>query len=238
MKSIWTFVIVGVLVATVGLGVYVSHQRKKAQLREVSNYLEQVYLALSSYDAEHRGIPAPVKFDDEGKPLYSWRFELFPFLEAPAHPIHAELPWNAPEHAEWRELVPPYYCLLPGRPKKKPETTGSVYAIVGAGTPFSWNVALRLRELPPDTILLIETTTIGKHWMEPGDFDIDRLEADMIVLGHMVTGEVPGVVHVVFADGQVWGLSSKTPLDKVRAFFVRTQGERSRERSLLPYRVN
>jgi hypothetical protein len=90
------------------------------RLRQMSvNNLRQIILAMHNYhDACHRFPPAVV-YDRNGKPLYSWRVLLLPYIEQDVlyRQFHLNEPWDSPHNKALLERMPPTYAHPGGTSK-------------------------------------------------------------------------------------------------------------------------
>jgi hypothetical protein len=126
--------------------------------------------------------------------------------------------------------------------RNSPVTT-NVFAITGPDTAFESGddprfSKYRLRDVPADCILLMEVADSHTHWMEPGDYNVADLLAATGALGDTVHGVIKDRIHILFAHGEVWALSPKTPMDAVKPFLTITAAKTANRESLAPYRVD
>ena len=194
---------------------------------------------IESYDELYGRIPAPVHRDDSGRPLYSWRGStaLLPdnwFLrgggnwdrtaswDSPANQQMADFPWRFGYDGlvTWDPL-----------PTEFSKDTCQM-AIVGPGTVFGddGDPPRRLRDMPADAIVVVETRNSGIHWMQPGDFDIRTVPKTINAAdGRGISSRYLRSFHVLFADGEVWYLSNKIPFEAIEKFFT-IEGARENDR--------
>ena len=211
---------------------------KEANLR-----LREIAIALDWYSERWGRLPFPERRaaldpsadwhdrNGEGAPLYSWRVEILPLPRSwnPADP------WNAAaNHDLFKRWLLFSYRLHPDDDSTIPHAMA--LAITGPGTAFGDGTALpvSLRDVPPDTILVVEAKTSGIPWPAPGDFDIRTMQkmADPTsIWGLSARG-----FQVVFADKQVWLLSKKIPFETLERFFTVDSADiHDREELLGPY---
>jgi len=75
--------------------------------------------------------------------------------------------------------------------------------------------------LPPAAILLVESRSSGIPWPAPGDFDIRTMPRTINAPdGKGISGQIPGGFVVLFADGDAWFMSDKTPFETLEKFFT------------------
>jgi hypothetical protein len=72
------------------------------------NNLRQITLALHNYHDIHKRFPPAVVYDRNGKPLYSWRVLILPFIEEEAlyRQFHYNEPWDSPHNKALLERMP------------------------------------------------------------------------------------------------------------------------------------
>jgi hypothetical protein len=77
-----------------------------------SNNLKQIALAFHSYNDAFRQFPPAVVYDKTGRPLYSWRVLLLPFIEQDAMYKQFKLdePWDSPNNIRFVNMMPPTYA--------------------------------------------------------------------------------------------------------------------------------
>ncbi|MBN2024231.1 MAG: hypothetical protein JW809_15720 [Pirellulales bacterium] len=95
----------------------------------------------------------------------------------------------------------------------------------------------KVEELPPDLIVLVETRNSGVHWMEPGDLDVRTMPRTIDAAdGKGISANFGDRVHVAFADGTVWALSTDVPFATVEKFLTIDSAKRhDRDVLLGPY---
>jgi hypothetical protein len=203
--------------------------RRAARHQQRVNNLKQIYLALANFDDVYRRLPPPVRSDEAGRPLCSWRFQILPFVEAMMNRLDFGDRWDDPSNRWLLNMYHPIYCWSTDRGAGGLRCT-NVAAITGPGTAFDCERTVRLGEIPANTVCLIEIHDSDTYWMEPGDLRVDNI-TESIVRG--IDGDG---VHVLFADGTVWFISADVPFNNLRKLFT-TKGAAAndRERLLGPY---
>jgi len=150
--------------------------------------------------------------------------------------------WNAPDNLWWQDRGAWLFGYTraernpPGQSVGKAGIYATYYkAVTGPGTAFDAGTPPSLKDLPKGLILVVRVERSDTHWMEPGDLSIEQLapneETRRLLLGK------DGYV-VLFADGEGWVLSGKTPISDLCKFFT-IEGARKfdREKLLGPYRI-
>ena len=66
------------------------------------NNLKQIGLSLHNYHEEYGSIPPAYVIDQDGRPLYSWRVLILPFVDqAPLYnKLHLDEPWDSPHNRQ------------------------------------------------------------------------------------------------------------------------------------------
>jgi hypothetical protein len=117
---------------------------------------------MHGYNDEHGRLPPAVVYGADGKPLYSWRVLLLPFIEQ--EELYKEFkldePWDSPHNLPLLEKMPGTYAPPPGKRKKVPPCHTVLHIFVGKRAAFEGREGLRLPEDFPDgttnTILIVK----------------------------------------------------------------------------------
>ena len=202
--------------------------REAARRQERVNNLKQMWLGLHNWQDVYKCMPPTVRRDKDGRTLCSWRFAVWPFLEAIMMDIDFSEPWDSPKHRWLAERAMPIFCWFDTDSAQPAHTSGM--AVAGRGTAFDESRRVALADLDGDTILLVEVAHSGVHWMQPGDIDVDRLPES---LAEGVDGRG---ISVLFSDGAIWHLKPDVPLDELKKFFtIKGAKQFDREQVLAPY---
>jgi len=67
------------------------------------------------HSVTHGRFPPAVVYGKDGRPLYSWRVKLLPFIEEESlyKEFHLDEPWDSPHNIRFVERMPPVYALPP-----------------------------------------------------------------------------------------------------------------------------
>jgi hypothetical protein len=175
-----------------------------------------------------------------GRPLYSWRVALVPYLEAWRGSWDDAQPWDHPANQQLVDFSSFYAYDFHERPDNShsfPEA--NVLAITGPGTAFGDGITLppTVAVLPPSCILAVETRASGIPWPAPGDFDIRTMPTTINAAdGKGISSRNTAGFHVIFADGQVWFLANEVPFETLKKFFTLDQAnQHDREELLGPF---
>jgi hypothetical protein len=225
-----------VVVASCGLLPCTQPWRPRDDWRTQSqSSLKMIGLALHSYHDTHRKWPPAVVTDKLGKPLYSWRVLLLPFLEQNElyKQFKLDEPWDSPANRQLLEKRPPCYWQSGDEP---PGTT-RYQAIVGRGTAWE-RPDLTFQHGFPDgtgnTIMVVEAANPAP-WSKPADLEFDPKGALPVVGGPhsvpvsyffcYVTKRVQGF-NALFVDASVRFMRTDIAPDVLRAMLTRNGGEK------------
>ena len=216
-------------------------QRQSAATKNahrLGQQFKKVALCMSIYISASQEFPPPVIWSksDPRIPLYSWRLPISTFMidGGMLGPDNGSA-WDTEQNSHWRKLKCEFGLNSSG--DYNPDNSARILAITGPDTAFgvsgaegsSWSPDI----VPNDTIMLIEFAKSDWHWTEPGDLNIDSIEKYIRSESQKtVDGILTGRFHVVFADFQVWALSTKTPYKDLEPFFTKS-GAAAQDRSQL-----
>lgn len=193
----------------------VSISREATRRTSCKNNLKQLGLALHNYQQHHKCFPPAVVYDDNGKPMHSWRVLILPFLEGydtPYEQYDFNEPWDGPNNIKLLEQRPYCFaCLSDELASSDYDTSTSYIAFVGPGTIWSdkdVNPANRR------SVMLIETSGSDVKWTEPRDYVMpadntseQQTSQPAILRTHF---SYPGFfyhpipfAHIAFSDGSI-----------------------------------
>jgi prepilin-type processing-associated H-X9-DG protein len=101
------FVMIALLVPAV------QRVREAAARAQDQNNLKQISLALINFaDARNGQFPPPVVYSQDGRPLYSWRVLILPFVEeAPLYKqLRLDEPWDSPHNLALAQQMPKLFA--------------------------------------------------------------------------------------------------------------------------------
>lgn len=182
-----------------------------------SNNLKQIGLALLNYESAYRKYPKAAITDKTGQPLLSWRVAILPFIDQEElyKQFKLDEPWDSNHNKK----------LLAKMPKQFGEmgTETAYRAFTGKGTMFEQAGGVEIssiRDGTSNTALVIETPDMVS-WTKPDEVPYDPSKP------LPKFGEKPfqGGFHVLFADGSVRFLSSKTSDETIRGIITRDGSE-------------
>ena len=183
-------------------------QPDQAALRtQNADNLKQIAAALLAYkDAHAHRLPPPAALDKDGKPLYSWRVLILPYLGEKKlfKQFNLKEQWDSPHNRRLLEKMPTVYAP-PGQSKVKDKTKAPVatyyQVFVGNGAGFVGGESLLYPASFPDglanTIMLAEAAR-AVPWSKPADLDYE-LNKPLPQLGAFF----PDAFHVAMFNGSV-----------------------------------
>jgi hypothetical protein len=192
-------------------------------------------VALQSYHEVYGELPPAVVRDKDGKPLYSWRVALLPFLEENQLYTQFKLdePWDS-EHNK-RFLEPTPHCYRPHLGGNDAPGLTRYQVLVGPGTAFERD-GLTWDDFPDglsNTLLMVEAGA-PVPWAKPADLTYDPARPLPPLGGafgkpvHFLCYELwrnPGFI-AGFADGSARFIRSDTAEKTIRGLITRNGGEK------------
>lgn len=203
------------------------------------------HLPYPSYLVPWESVGGSMEFgaaNNDHQPLYSWRFRIWPYLRSWHGAWDQSRAWDDPANRQLSELSGWFaYDHVTTRSDESGATfpEANCLAITGPGTAFGDGTQppSSLKDIPPDTILVVESRASGIPWPAPGDFDIRTMPQTINAPdGKGISSRAAGGFHVIFADGHVWFLTDRVPFDTLRLFFtIAGASEHDRETVLGPF---
>jgi hypothetical protein len=193
--------------------------------------LKALAQAMHDYHDAYHSFPPAYIADKDGRPMHCWRVLLLPFLES--HPLYEQYrfdePWNGPHNRTLASQMPSVFrCPSDAGP----ENTTSYLVAVGPKTIFPGAVPIRIRDITDgtsNTILLVEAADSGINWLEPRDMSyVEAVRGINPKSGWGISSrheEGERGAQVALADGSVRFLPNETPVDQLRLFLERNDGQ-------------
>ena len=200
--------------------------RKSAQQTHRSNDLRQIILAMHNYESAYKSFPAYANFDEDGKPLLSWRVHVLPFLEQGAlyKQFKLDEPWDSPHNIKLVEKMPvcfadPSMGLADLNKAGKtrylvPRTEGTMFHKVegitfGDITDGSSNTIAIVSVKPAKAVI----------WTKPVDWEVDLENPAVDLIGD------GNAAVVARADGSTFTIESDMKTEKLKALLTVSGGE-------------
>jgi type II secretory pathway pseudopilin PulG len=194
--------------------------RQAAKRAQSSNNLKQLALAIHNYHDVYKALPPAVVNDANGKPLYSGRVLLLPFVEQQMlyDKWDKTQAWNSPANQTISQQALAIF-------RDPTETTGapgqtSYLFVGGQGTMFEPGKSLNfsdIRDGLSNTLMFVEVKESGINWAEPRDWD----SSTPLPAGNHPQGNI-----VAMGDGSVRPLDTKNmPPNMIQSAATRAGGE-------------
>jgi hypothetical protein len=200
---------------------------ESARLLDLSNLRRLGFAVAAYHDAKGHYPPAYVLGPD-GKPWHSWRVLLLPYLDE--EKLFGEYnfnePWDGPNNRRLASRIPSVFRSQRAQ-RKSDSVVTSYLAVVGEGTLWPGAGTVPRQEVTDgeaQTILLVENSGLGVHWMEPRDLEFATMSFGL--------GRPDGVSSwyqdpaIVTADGSVRRLKRELRPETLRALLTIRGGER------------
>ena len=219
--------VVGTLILVVAL-LLPAVQAARATARQVSssNNMKIISLALHNHYSAYQRFPMRGSFDENGKPLLSWRVHILPFIEEEElyDQFRLDEPWDSEHNRTLISQIPqsfvsPMSNAELGRASYVvPTSPGSIFGGDAGRFDYPFRFGITLGEISDgtsNTILFVEVD--DEHapvWTQPDDqVDAEQIKA--------MLRRWPGEVCLVgFADGSVQTLSDYDGLDQLDAMLT------------------
>lgn len=173
--------------------------------------------------------------------MHSWRVLILPYIGAEEQQLYARYnlnqPWNGLDNQKLAALRPKIY-VCPSDTAARSSVDTSYTAVVGSSTVWAGSEPTRrdaIRDMPNETIQLVEVAGSGISWMEPRDlpFDvavagINRMSGVSISSKHNVPTDViyrETGACVAFCDSSGIFLPQDTPSDTLKTLLTANGGE-------------
>ncbi len=147
--------------------------QRAAQGRDLEN-MKSLAAALNAYSDRYGTYPPPVVLDGGGKPLYSWRVLILPFMgyDDLYKQFDLKQPWDSVSNSNLHRAMPGEFAS-PNSPDAISSYETNYVLITGPGTLFPSSGPLSPKNIDKPTLLLVETKN-NTQWCAPGDIDLGR----------------------------------------------------------------
>jgi len=214
--------VIGILLALLLPAVQAA--REAARRMQASNHLKQLSLAMQNYHDEYKCFPPAVVTDPAGKPLYSGRVLLLPFLEEQSlyDQFDKSQAWNSPANRPLTQRAPRMFTD-PSAPQGGGGQTDFLF-VAGSGTalePLPDGGSRSLSSISDgisNTLFMVEVKNSGINWAEPRDLDLSQPIS-------LPAGNHPNINLGAFYDGHTQAIPKQTSPQQIRAMATRSGGE-------------
>jgi hypothetical protein len=211
-------------------------QREAAKERECPNNLKRIAFAFHNYAQANNCFPPAYVADKNGKPMYSWRVLILPYVEQNGlfQKFRLDEPWDSPHNLPLASQMPDCFCCPIAFAPGSGSTT--CYAMVVGPHAFGNGSKPRtfgeIKDGLPTTIMLVEAIGAKIPWSAPVDIDINDIasiqEIDVNAPGTTkgISGCHRGGAFVVFCDGAICLLNPGIDKKALRAMLTIDGGEK------------
>ncbi|MEX2286688.1 MAG: DUF1559 domain-containing protein [Planctomycetaceae bacterium] len=179
------------------------HSARKSRQSPCIRNLRSLAFALNIYHTANGSYPPAYIADKDGKPMYSWRVLILPFLDE--KPLFDKYdfskPWDAPENRFVLENMPDVFRCESDK-SATPNTTN--YAgVFGKGCAFDPGYPMGIRDIEDGmtfTLLVGEVVDVNIPWTKPEDIDVSLHPG--INKPNGFGSRHPGFCNFAFCDGR------------------------------------
>ncbi len=199
----------------------VQQAREAARRAQSQNNMKQMMLAFHNYHDTYGHFPARANYDNNGKPLLSWRVHILPFIDQQALYSRFKLnePWDSPHNRKLIRLMPGTYA----NPNLPAGSVTNYLAVIGHDSVFS-KTGIRIQRIADgtsNTAMMVEVNADrAVPWTKPVDHEFNE-KAPKAGLGTLR----PGVFLTAFADGSVRGVRITVDPKILRALVTKSGRE-------------
>ncbi|SIO13733.1 BlaR1 peptidase M56 [Singulisphaera sp. GP187] len=194
--------------------------RSAARRAQSQNNLKQLLLAMHNYADTHGHLPPAVIRPDDGKPPYSWRVAILPFIDQNDlfKKYNFNEPWDSVSNRKLIEKMPAIY-----RYPSDESGNNAYFVVTGEPTLFPpGNPGVKFAEVfdgLSNTIMVVEAKR-EIPWTKPEDLAYDPAKPMPEFGGFTKEGGNSG-----FADGSVRFISTRLDPQLLKALLSRAGGE-------------
>ncbi len=207
--------------------------RSASKSRVCRDQLERIAEAMHAYHQDHGHFPPAYSVDGSGQPLHSWRVLLLPYLGAEEAALYQRIqinePWNSPVNSIVASAIPSVYSCPEDNPIRPDDTSYCVVA--GPGFLFHGATASKTSDVKDglaNTIMVVETSKSGIHWMEPRDLTAQQWSLGINSQNPQACRSEHGgsLANVAYADAESGQISDVTTPEELRALATIAGGEK------------
>jgi Protein of unknown function (DUF1559)/Domain of unknown function (DUF4190) len=201
--------------------------REAARRAQCVNNIKQIGLAMHNYVSAYDCFPPAAIYDEDGKPLLSWRVLVLPYLgQGPLYSkFHLDEPWDSPNNKPLGDVMLSVF-KCPSDPEPGVLTKYQVF--VDPRSMFTGKPSgVSIREVTDGTsnTLLVVEAAHAVPWSKPEDLTVAAMTDPALGTG----SKHPGGFDASMADGSVRFIKS-SPTNPVnpqmlRAWVTRDNGE-------------
>jgi len=195
------------------------------------NNLQRIAAALKAYSNDHGSYPTPTVTDATGRPLYSWRVLLLPYLgeQGLYEKFVLTEPWDSANNLSLVSRMPDVYAA-PASPDANALGEACYMLITGPGTLFPASGPLNekaVTDSPAETLLVVEVRNQGDAWTKPSDLDVSKLKLQINAKGSdaISSNESSSGASAAMVDGTSVILPPLLPGSTLRGLITPDGGE-------------
>ncbi len=214
----------------------VEDAKEGARSSACAGTLKMIAGAMQCYHDVYGCFPPAYIADKDGRPMHSWRVLIMPFIENREFTdrYRFDEPWNSPHNRALAHGIPhgmdpnyPIFHCLSDRNSDKWDT--SYVMVVGPRTISDGPTSTREEDFTDGisyTIMIVEISDSGIHWMEPRDLKFDEMSFkinDANAIG--IRSRHRGGANLVLCDMSVHFLKDSVAPETVKALLTRNGRE-------------
>jgi prepilin-type processing-associated H-X9-DG protein len=208
-------------------------EREAPRRSQCRNHLKQIGLALHNYHDTYNCLPPAYAVDEEGRPLYSWRVLLLPYMDDRERELYPRFrldqPWDSAHNLKLLNATPEYFGLHCPSDEENPGTETNYVMIVGTGSLSQGPNCVAFDQITDgtsNTIAVVEVTGSGISWTEPRDLVVQEVSFRINDADHLgISSHHPGGAQVLFCDGSTRFLPESTDPQLIQAMTTIAGGE-------------
>ncbi len=209
--------------------------REAARSIACTNNMKQIGLAIHNYAQANRCLPPAYVADKKGKPLYSWRVLILPYLKGDSlyQQFRLDEPWDSPHNLPLASVLPMCFICPTAMGASGGSTT--CYAMIVGPHAIGNGAKPRhfsdIKDGSANTIMVVEAVGAHLPWSAPRDIDIadaDSIQAGIDANSSMAKGLSschPFGVNVLFCDGSVRFINATIDRKILKAMLTIDGGE-------------
>ena len=228
LKCFWVLLFAGIL-ALIFLPAVVPVTEAARRIKCTSN-MKQLALAMHNYATANHCFPPAYVADRNGKPLYSWRALLLPFIDGDtvAKRFHYDEPWDSAANRKlWKDSPKLFQCT--SAKHVADDCTTDYVMVVGPHTLSDGPHSRKFGDITDgfsNTIMLVEVADSGINWAEPKDLEFDKMDFKINGQKPCVGSHHGGGANVALCDASVRFLSDTFPAETLKAALTIDGGEK------------
>ena len=196
--------------------------RESARRVTSVNNIKQILLSLLIYADANKRFPAHASYDNNGKPLLSWRVHILPYLEQENlyKQFHLDEPWDSEHNRQLIARMPQLY-LDPSSHLKTQDGKTHYLGVKGQNSIFNGTdrgTELRdIRDGTSNTIFVLQVNDQRTAiWTKPDDWELKNAAP----LKGLVNSLHPNIFLAGFADGHVEAISENVDMKVFKALLT------------------